>query len=146
MFTLNYSVTIKSTPEIVWQNLWNDETYREWSSAFMEGSYAESSWEEGGKIAFLTPDKNGMFGIIKKKVVNSEMTFKHLGEIKNGIEEPKNWENATESYRLSQTEDGTLVKVLLTMDEANQEFENYFNEAFPKGLAILKQICEKQIV
>ena len=83
-----------------------------------------------------------MFGIIKKKVANAEMTFKHLGEIKNGVEESKNWENATESYRLSRTEDGTLLTVLVTMDEANKEFESYFNEAFPKGLSILKQICE----
>ena len=142
MITLNYSVAIKSTPEVVWEKLWNDETYRKWTSVFMEGSYAESTWEEGARIAFLGPDKNGMFGIIKKKVVNAEMTFKHLGEIKNGIEEPKNWENATESYRLSRTEDGTLLTVLVTMDEANKEFENYFNEAFPKGLSILKQICE----
>ena len=108
----------------------------------MEGSYAESSWEEGAKIAFLTPDKNGMFGIIKKKVLNAEMTFKHLGEIKNGIEETKNWENATESYRLSQTEEGTLLTVVLTMDDANKEFESYFNETFPKALSILKQLCE----
>ncbi len=142
MITLNYSITIKSTADVVWQTLWNDKTYRKWTSAFMEGSYAESSWEEGAKIAFLTPDKNGMFGIIKKKVLNAEMTFKHLGEIKNGIEETKNWENATESYRLSQTEEGTLLTVVLTMDDANKEFESYFNETFPKALSILKQLCE----
>jgi hypothetical protein len=110
----------------------------------MEGSYAESSWEEGARIAFLSPDKNGMFGIIQTKIVNAEMTFKHLGEIKNGIEEKKNWENATESYQLSEIEEGTFLKVVLTMDDANKEFEGYFNEAFPKALTILKQLCETE--
>src|SRR5215217_2510347 len=98
MTTLHYSTTIKATPDVVWKNLWNDDTYRKWTSVFMEGSYAESSWEEGARIAFLNPDNNGMFGIIQTKIPNSEMTFRHQGEIKNGIEEKKNWENATESY------------------------------------------------
>ncbi len=144
MITLNYSTTIKCTPNVVWQILWNDGTYKKWTAAFMEGSYAESSWEEGARIAFLSPDKNGMFGIIQTKIVNAEMTFKHLGEIKNGIEEKKNWENATESYQLSEIEEGTFLKVVLTMDDANKEFEGYFNEAFPKALTILKQLCETE--
>lgn len=142
MITLNYSVTIRSTPAIVWQRLWNDDTYRKWTAAFMEGSYAESSWEQGDKISFLTPGGNGMFGVIENKVVNEQMTFRHLGEIKNGIEENKNWGNATESYFLSETGDGTLLKVILTMDESNSEFEKYFNATFPKALAVLKQVCE----
>lgn len=142
MITLNYSVTIRSTPAIVWQRLWNDDTYRKWTAAFMEGSYAESSWEQGDKISFLTPGGNGMFGVIENKVVNEQMTFRHLGEIKNGIEEDKNWGNATESYFLSETGDGTLLKVILTMDESNSDFEKYFNETFPKALAVLKQVCE----
>lgn len=142
MITLNYSVTIRSTPAIVWQRLWNDDTYRKWTAAFMEGSYAESSWEQGDKISFLTPGGNGMFGVIENKVVNEQMTFRHLGEIKNGIEENKNWGNATESYFLSETGDGTLLKVILTMDESNSDFEKYFNETFPKALAVLKQVCE----
>lgn len=83
-----------------------------------------------------------MFGIIQKKVVNKEMTFKHLGEIKNGIEEKKDWKNATESYKLSEIPEGTMVLVVLTVDDANEQFESYFNEAFPNALATLKQLCE----
>lgn len=145
MITRNYSITIKSTADVVWQTLWNDDTYKKWTAAFMEGSYAESSWEEGAKISFLSPGENGMFGIINKKVENEEMTFKHLGEIKNGVEENKNWNDATESYRLSSVPDGTLVNVVLTMDDANQNFAGYFDEAFPKALAELKRLCEEQV-
>jgi len=28
------------------------------------------------------------------------------------------------------------------MDENNSEFEKYFNETFPKALAVLKELCE----
>jgi uncharacterized protein YndB with AHSA1/START domain len=144
MITLHYSTTINRPAAVVWQTLWNDATYRKWTTAFMEGSYAESTWEEGAKIVFLTPDKNGMYGIITRKVENKEMSFRHLGEIKNGMEEPKDWKDATECYFLAETEEVTLVEVVLTMDEANKEYAGYFDEAFPKALSMLKQLCEEK--
>ncbi len=39
------------------------------------------------KYLFLPPDKGGMFGIIEKKIPNTEMSFRHQGEIKDGVEE-----------------------------------------------------------
>lgn len=142
MITLNYSVDINAPREKVWQILWDDASYRKWTSAFMEGSYAESTWKEGEKISFLSPGNNGMFAVIEKKIDNTEMSFRHLGEIKNGVEELKNWQDASERYFLSDNNGGTLLKVVLTMSEDNKEFETYFNEAFPKSLAILKSLCE----
>jgi uncharacterized protein YndB with AHSA1/START domain len=142
MLTLLFSTTINSPREIVWQNLWNDAPYRKWTAPFMEGSYAESNWEEGDTIRFLSPGNNGMFGVIQTKIPNQEMTFRHLGEIKNGVEEIKDWKHATESYRLEAVDNTTTLKVSLTMENASTQFENYFNEAFPKALAVLKQLCE----
>ncbi|MES2848675.1 MAG: SRPBCC domain-containing protein [Bacteroidota bacterium] len=142
MITLNYSTNIKAPREKIWEILWNDDTYRKWTAAFMEGSYAESTWEEGDKISFLAPDKGGMFGIIEKKVPNTEMSFRHKGEIKDGVEEIKNWENATERYFLSDKDGGTQLDVVLTMDDENKEFAGYFNDVFPKALGTIKQLGE----
>lgn len=142
MITLNYSVHINAGREKVWQILWNDDTYRKWTAAFMEGSYAESTWQEGAKVSFLTPSKEGMYGVIEKMTPHAEMSFKHLGEIKNGREEPKDWKHATERYFLSDKDGGTQLDIELTMDEENKEFAGYFNEAFPKAIGILKGLCE----
>ena len=87
MNTLHFKTNINAPKEKVWKILWDDKTYREWTSAFMEGSYAESDWKEGSKICFLAPGGSGMFSIIEKKIPNEQMTFKHLGEIKEGKEE-----------------------------------------------------------
>jgi len=106
----------------------------------MEGSYAESDWKEGSKILFLTPKGDGMFSIIEKKVPNEQMTFKHLGEIKNGVEEPKNWEGAKESYHLEEKNGITELDVEL---DSVGEFEQYFNDTFPKALNRLKEISEE---
>ncbi len=140
MKKLKFTTTINAPKEKVWKTLWDDKSYRQWTAAFAEGSYAESDWNEGSKITFLTPKGDGMFGIIEKKIPNEQMTFKHLGELKNGIEEPKDWGDATESYHLSE-KDG-ITELTVQMD-STADFEQYFNDTFPKALESVKHISEQ---
>lgn len=142
MTTLTFATKINAPKEKVWDTLWNDSSYRKWTAAFIDGSYAESDWNEGSKILFLSPKGEGMFGIIQTKIPYEQMTFKHLGEIKNSIEEPKDWGDATESYYLTEINGMTALSVKLNI-EATSEFEQYFNNTFPKALEILKKICEQ---
>jgi hypothetical protein len=140
MTKLKFNTKINAPKEKVWDTLWNDTTYRQWTAVFMEGSYAKSDWKEGSKILFLSPKGDGMFSIIEKKVPNKQMTFKHLGELKNGVEESKNWEGAKESYHLEEKNGVTELDVEL---DSIGEFEQYFNDTFPKALNILKEISEQ---
>ena len=140
MKKLKFTTKINAPKEKVWETLWNDSTYRQWTAEFMEGSYAESDWREGSKILFLTPKGDGMFGIIEKKIPNQQIVFKHLGEVKKGIEEPKDWGEARESYQLKEKNGITELDVQM---DATPEFEQYFNDTFPKALNKLKQISEK---
>ena len=141
MISLNYSISINATKEKVWDTLWNDSTYRQWTAAFTEGSYAVSDWNEGSKIQFLSPNGSGMFSVIDKKVNNKQMRFKHLGEIKNGTEELKDWGEVLENYNLTDVNGVTQLDVEVTMN-ANEQFETFFNNTFPKALALVKQIAE----
>src|SRR6188508_3009161 len=84
----NFTVKINAPKEKVWEVLWNDKTYREWTSVFSEGSYAVSDWKEGSKVQFLGPEGGGMFSKIAKLVPNEYMSFEHLGELKDGQEQP----------------------------------------------------------
>jgi hypothetical protein len=140
MNTLNFSIKINASKEKVWNALWNETNYNEWTKAFIEGSHAVSDWNEGSHIRFLGPNNNGMFAVIDKKIPNQQMTFKHLGEIKNGIEEPKDWAGALESYFLSESNGVTDLKVEA---DASKEMEQMFQDMFPKALEIVKQIAEK---
>lgn len=139
MTTLNFSVTINAPKEVVWDKLWSDAGYRQWTSAFMQGSYAETDWQQGSKIKFLSPSGEGMYSIIEKKVPYKEMTFQHQGEIKNGVEEPKDWAGARESYHLEEANGTTVLKVSV---DTNEDFQKYFQETFPKALQLVKQISE----
>jgi len=137
MSILTFSIKINASKEMVWETLWNDASYRKWTSAFSEGSYAESDWDEGSKVSFVTPAGDGMFNIIKKKIPAVQMTFKHLGEVKNGMEEMKEWGDAAESYYLEETNGITELVVKLQMQDS-PESEQTFNDTFPKALEIVK--------
>lgn len=141
MNNIAFSIEIHAPKEKVWEALWKEENYRHWTSAFAEGSHAQTDWQEGSKVLFLDGNGNGMFSIIEKNIPNMQMTFKHLGEIKNGVETTSDWGGAIEDYQLSQVGEYTLLQVGLDMTEA---FEQYFKETFPKALHIVKQIAESK--
>ena len=144
MKKLNFSIEIKAPKEKVWRILWDDITYRKWTGAFSEGSYAVSDWEEGSKILFLSPNGEGMFSTIAKKIPNEFMSFKHLGTVKAGVEQPetdetKSWSGSTENYKL-EGNDG-VTKLAVDMD-VTEDFEQYFQDTFPKALERVKDLAE----
>lgn len=145
METLEFKIRIKAPATKVWEVLWNDDTYKEWTGAFCEGSYAISDWNEGDKIHFMSPSGEGMNSIIEKKIPNEYMAFKHVGEIKDYKELPldeetKKWSGAMETYRL--TADDEFVD-LTTQVDVVEKYIDYFKEAFPKGLEKVKELAEK---
>ncbi|MFA9186887.1 SRPBCC domain-containing protein [Flavobacterium sp. FBOR7N2.3] len=144
MERLEFTIRIKATAEKVWSVLWNDETYRKWTSAFCEGSYAVSDWNEGDKIHFMSPNGEGMNSIIETKIPNEYMAFKHIGEIKDFKELPideetKKWSGYMETYKLNP--DGEFV-ILTSMVDVIEKHIDYFKEAFPKGLEKVKELAE----
>lgn len=140
MVTLKFNIEINAPREKVWSALWEEQSYREWTAVFTPGSYAKSDWQEGSRIEFLNPSGNGIFGIIDKNIPNTQMTFKHQGELKNGEEITGEWSGALESYFLSDKNDGTLLS---TEMESTEDFQQYFKDVFPKAMETLKQIAER---
>jgi len=143
----NFETNIKASASKVWQVLWEDGSYMQWTSAFHAGSYAKSDWKQGSKIQFLAPDGNGMYSKIEELEPFKKMIFKHLGEIKDYKEQPidesASWTGSKESYTL--TEDKEQTKLVVNVDFPH-EMEAYFSEAFPKALAIVKELSEKNYI
>ncbi len=145
MEKMNFSININAPKEKVWQVLWNDASYRKWTSAFMEGSYAKTdNWKEGSKVLFLDPKDSGMVSTIVKNKPNEFMSFKHLGEVKNGVEDTssdkvKGWAGAMENYTLKGINGKT--ELLIDMD-VNDDFKDYFVNTWPKALDKVKELAE----
>ncbi len=141
----NFNIIIKASQQKVWETLWGDETYGGWTSAFAEGSKAETDWNKGSKVLFTDGKGSGMVSMIADIVPNEFMSFKHLGELKDGIEDTQSekvqqWAGSMEDYRLSTVDGGTRVDVDIDIAEA---FKDYFLKTFPVALNKLKELAER---
>lgn len=149
METLKFKIEIEAPREKVWKVLWDDETYRQWTLPFCEGisegSYAESDWNEGSKIYFMSSNGDGMNSVIERKITNEYMAFKHIGELKNFVEMPvdaatEQWSGDMETYRLTQNGTETVLEVNL---DTGEKYVDYFQKIFPKCLELVKELSEK---
>lgn len=143
MKKLQFSIDINAPKEKVWKALWEETNYRNWTSAFTEGSHAETdNWKEGSKVKFLDGKGSGMYSTIVKNTPNEFMSFRHEGEIINGNETPKaEWNGAMENYILKDNGAGK-TKLIVDLNSA-AEFGDYMNETFPKALEKVKALAEK---
>lgn len=143
MKKLEFDIRINAPRQKVWDVLWTDDTYRQWTSVFGEGSKAVSDWNEGSRILFLNKDDDGMYSLIEKKVPNEEMVFLHQGEVVKGVKKSgdtdKGWPESRESYFLE--EDGAATKLRVEL-ETPEDYAEYFGKTFPRSLVIVKELAE----
>ncbi|MDG2464010.1 MAG: SRPBCC domain-containing protein [Crocinitomicaceae bacterium] len=139
MVTLKYKIYIEAPREKVWEALWKDENYRNWTEPFTPGSHAVSDWNESDPIQFLDGKNNGMYGIIETKIQNEVMVFKQLGDVLDGRDMEREWAGAREQYFLLERDGTTKVKVSV---DVLAEYVDYMNKAFPAALEKLKVLAE----
>jgi len=145
MKQLEFSIRINAPKTKVWSTLFDDPTYRQWTSAFGEGSHAVGDWSEGSKILFIGGDgQGGMSSMIAKHVPNEFISIQHLGMIANGVEdfdspETKKWSGALENYTVTET--GGITELRIEMDTI-ADYEAYFLETWPKALLKVKELAE----
>ncbi|WP_026734281.1 SRPBCC family protein [Fischerella sp. PCC 9605] len=138
---LHFSIDINAPRERVWKVLWEDATFRDWASVFTEGSYIESDWKEDGRFEFFdSSGSGGSYGIIEKLVPNEFISFKHLGEIREGKEYPFDDGDRLENYTLKE-KDGITT---LTLDhDIPKEYKSMFEDVTPKAFERIKELAEK---
>ena len=144
---MEFNINIEAPKEKVWKTLWNDQTYREWASAFAEGSCAETDWKKGSRVLFTDGKGSGMVATIVENKPNEFMSIRHLGTIKNGVEdldseESKQWAGAFENYTLRESGGITDLHVEMGGADIPKEFEDYFLQTWPKALDKLKTLSE----
>jgi uncharacterized protein YndB with AHSA1/START domain len=141
---------IKAPREKVWKAMLENATYREWTKAFHPNSDYRGDWTEGSKILFVGPDENGkeggMVSMIAKNVPYEFISIKHIGVLQDGKEitsgdAVKNWAGAFENYTFTDKDGGTELSIDMDISPTDKAF---MAEAWPKALAKLKEIAEKE--
>lgn len=129
----------------VYERMIDSESYKDWTSAFAEGSRYEGSWDKGERIRFLGPSGDGILSEIAENRPNEFISIRHLGLINNGVEDTESdavraWTPAYENYIFQTVPEGT--RVVVDMDVA-EEWEKHMTDHWPQALARLKALCEE---
>ena len=149
MDKLHKSIFINAPRERVWDVMLAQDSYRQWTSAFHEGSYYKGDWNKGSKILFLGPGSDGsgeggMVSRIADNRLHEFISIEHLGIVQNGVEdtesaEAKKWAPAYENYTFVSKDGGTELSV--DMDTEEKQKQN-FETMWDRALARLKEIAE----
>ncbi|WP_069659037.1 ATPase [Arcticibacter eurypsychrophilus] len=139
-----FKISINSSPEKIRNILWSDVTYPLWTAPFAEGSKAKTDWKKGSIVLFLDGNDNGMISTIEENIPNKFMSIKHLGSVKNGVEDLNNpdnetWVGALENYTLNTENERT--ELLIDMD-ITDDFKEYMQLTWPKALDKVKELAE----
>lgn len=154
MEKLQFSTKINAPVQTVWSTMLDDVTYREWTSAFYEGSYYDGDWNQGSEIRFLGPDENGSLGgmlaTVEERRPHEFVSLRYLGQIVDGVndttsDEARSIAGTHENYTFRQA--GSMTELDVEIDLAagsDDEFVQMFNDLWPKALDKLKEICERE--
>jgi hypothetical protein len=96
-------------------------------------------------MRFLSPSGDGMVATIAVLKPQELISIKHLGFIVNGQDDfssdnVTSWAPAYENYYFCEQNGATELRV---EQEIAPEYEQYMQEAWPKALVRLKQLCEQ---
>jgi uncharacterized protein YndB with AHSA1/START domain len=146
---MDFRIEIDATREKVWDVLFGEETYPQWTTAFSEGSKVETDWKKGSKALFLDASNRGMVSRIAENVPNEFMSIEHLGMYDKGVEDydsehVKSWAGAKENYTLTEADGKTTLDIFMEMDESekNKQMIDMFADMWPKALAKVKELAE----
>jgi len=127
----------------------NKSTYEQWTAMFNPTSTYEGNWEKGSKMLFVGIDekgnKGGMVSEIADNVLNQYVSIRHYGLVQANVEitsgpEAEKWATGFENYTF-QEKDG-VTDLAIELVGLNEDLTGYMNDAWPKALAKLKEICE----
>jgi uncharacterized protein YndB with AHSA1/START domain len=140
---IQLSEFIATPAAIVFDTMTGAESYRQWTSAFTEGSYFEGSWMQGQRIRFLYPG-GGIVAEVAEHRANAYISIKHLGLIVHGVEDTQSesvraWAPLFENYTFVTVAGGTRLEIA---QDVTAELETFMQQAWPKALARLKALCE----
>lgn len=142
------SILLRSTPENLWQTLFDDKNYRLWASCFQEGSYADTDWQLGSKTIFSDCSGFGIIGKIHERQDYQRLSIQYEGMIRNGVEEFASKEaqaikGSLETYELEAEGNLTRLQVTSDMDEA------YYEDMialWDKALLKIKELSERELM
>lgn len=142
MNTLEFSVTISASKDTVWNVLWDDKSFRDWSNIIDEGTYMVGSLIEGKTVEFMSASGYGVTSKVNKLIPNEFIEFIHMSDTQNSGKNLREaeWTGNTESYTLTAKEGKTILTIKSEIPDNQLET---FNSRIPLALERIKLLAER---
>ena len=143
---LKFEIEIQADASTIWNNMWDKEAYKIWTTPFCEGSYYTGELEKGGRIHFMAPDGSGMYSDIIFIKEPNNVVFQHIGEMKENKEQPideatEQWTGCIEMYHIHDLGNGKHQ--LKAEVDCTRDHIKYMSEKFPLGMEKIRELSEK---
>lgn len=143
MNELQFTITINTPKETVWNTLWNDETFREWAGLIDPGTYMVGELKAGNEVQFISAENGyGVTSLVAELVPNEYLLLKHQADTQDTgeREREKEWTGGEEKYNLIEENGVTTLTVAFGVPT---ELEEYFSVNYPKALERVKELAER---
>jgi uncharacterized protein YndB with AHSA1/START domain len=144
MEKMQFVIEINAPKEIVWDTLWQDETFRQWAGIIDPGTYMVGELAEGNEIQFISAENGyGVTSLIEKLTVNDFLLLKHRADTQDIGKQlrEEEWTGGEESYSL--TEKGGVTTLTAAFD-VPLEMKEYFTDTYSKALEQVKMLAESK--
>lgn len=142
MKEIQFSITINTSKEKVWNTLWEERSFRIWADVIDEGTYMMGEFKEGNEIQFISSVNGyGVTSLVEKLVPNEYVLLRHEADTQESGQKvrEKEWTGGRESYLLFEENGMTLLTVKFDIPQEQQEL---FSVTFPKALELVKSLAE----
>lgn len=142
MNEMQFVIDIKAPKDVVWNTLWQDETFRDWASVIDPETYMVGDLVEGNEVQFISADGGyGVTSLVEKLTPGEFVLLRHSADTQDEgkREREKEWTGGKESYALAEANGVTTLTVVFDMPP---EQEEYFQLNYPKALERVQELAE----
>jgi uncharacterized protein YndB with AHSA1/START domain len=143
MQEMQFRVEIKASREMVWDTLWQDETFRQWAGIIDPGTHLVGELKEGNEVQFISGNGYGVTSLVEKLTTNEFLLLRHRADTQDtrNRERAQEWTGGTESYSLAEKDGATTLTVSF---DVPSEMKEYFEVNYPKALERVKALAERK--
>ena len=144
MQDLQFSIDIAAPPARVWDRMFDPLAYRDWTSAFAEGSYFDGVWAAGQRVRFLDPRGFGMEAVVDDCALHQRLSLRLVGEIRDGLplaDSPLQHAPAHERYGFHPLPGGG-TRLVIQLQSWDDGFTDFLQSTWPLALQRLRALAE----
>lgn len=144
MKEMQFIIEIHAPKEMVWDTLWQDETFRQWASIIDPETYMVGDLKEGNEIQFISSSSGyGVTSLVEKLTPGEFLLLRHHADTQGSgkRERAQEWTGGEESYSLVEKDGTTTLTVAF---DVPPELEEYFKVNYPKALEQVKVLAERK--